>query len=84
MSYLALVEVKAAVSSMLKEPASARFSNVQHSVRRGKFVVCGEVSGRNGFGAYGESMPFVAVDGKVHIVSPDGPAEGRVAHYSYC
>jgi len=55
---------KSEVSANLKDPASAQFRNVKVSKMtdaedgRVVAVVCGEINGKNGFGAYAGFHPF--------------------------
>lgn len=53
-----LDEVRSAVAYKLKDPGSAQFRN-EREVSGGKF--CGEVNGKNAFGAYSGFHPFLAV-----------------------
>lgn len=53
-----LDEVRSAVAYKLKYPDSAQFRN-EREVSGGKF--CGEVNGKNAFGAYSGFHPFLAV-----------------------
>lgn len=46
-------KAKAAAASLLKDPMSAQFRNVT-----GNTAVCGEVNGKNSFGAYSGFKPF--------------------------
>ena len=64
--------VQAAVVERLRDPDSARFDNVRIS----NGAVCGEVNARNGFGGYGEPMPFVGTvepDGSVQLEMSEDP-----------
>lgn len=81
-----LIEMtKTTVAGMLKDPGSASFARVHWTRYRGKLAVCGEVSGRNGFGGYGERMKFVSLDGQVYLIGANtGMAAGKVAHYEHC
>jgi len=81
-----LVEMtKTTVAGMLRDPGSASFARVHWTRYRGKLAVCGEVSGRNGFGGYGERMKFVSLDGQVYLIGANtGMAAGKVAHYEHC
>lgn len=52
---------KKKVSELLKNPSSAQFRNVSAaSTESGGRVVCGEVSGKNSFGAYTGFQRFVS------------------------
>lgn len=55
-----LDDVRSAVAYKLKDPGSAQFRN-EREVSGGKF--CGEVNGKNAFGAYSGFHPFLAVQG---------------------
>lgn len=50
-----LTQAHTSVAALLREPASATFSNVTI----GDEDVCGEVNGRNAFGGYGDKTRFV-------------------------
>lgn len=56
-----LDEVRSAVAYKLKDPGSAQFRN-EREVSGGKF--CGEVNGKNAFGAYSGFHPFLAIQGE--------------------
>jgi len=51
----------------LRDPDSARFQNSFVSWFSGSAVVCGTVSGRNGFGGYAQPVRFVTWDDWVSI-----------------
>jgi hypothetical protein len=56
--------VVAGVLKWMKEPGTASFGPMKAvKARQGKVVVCGEVNGRNGAGAYPGMAPFVGVMG---------------------
>lgn len=59
-------QVEEAVAAQLKDPGSAQFRNW----RTGSNVTCGEVNGRNSFGAYSGFTEFVYKDGQVYL-KPD-------------
>lgn len=68
----AIANAKALISSQLRDPASASFSQIE--VRDG--AVCGLVGGKNGFGVYAEPRRFVAALGKATLApspAPSGP-----------
>jgi len=72
----AITNAKALVSSQLRDPASANFSQIE--VRDG--AVCGLVRGKNGFGVYAEPRRFVAAHGKATLApspAPGGPEPNR-------
>jgi hypothetical protein len=73
-------EAKAAVAASLRDPSSAEFRNIMV----GTSATCGEVNGKNGFGAYAGFKPFVYVDGVVRI-EPEQPivadVESQTAYY---
>lgn len=65
-------EAKRAVAEKLKDPSSAQFQNVRES---GEYV-CGEVNGKNSFGAYSGFRRFVA--GPLGVtLEPEEPGETR-------
>lgn len=56
----AVRQAEAAVSATLKDPDSAKFSDVEaHPHPDGKITVCGVVNARNGFGGYAGPSHFV-------------------------
>lgn len=61
-------EAKAVVSASLRDPSSAEFRNII----AGANATCGEVNGKNAFGAYVGFKPFVYADGIVRI-EPEQP-----------
>lgn len=70
--------VKSQVVYDFKDPATAQFRNIQaFRVQNGDIAVCGEVNGKNSFGAYIGYKPFyIRVDGqevKRSFVDNDGP-----------
>ena len=74
--------VRQRVAAELLDPPSAYFRDVELRATDEGEVVCGSVSGRNGFGGYGQPMAFSATADEVTIVPPD-PGEGsdmRQAH----
>jgi hypothetical protein len=80
------VKAKRVVSSKLKDPDSAKFRDLRSAI-------CGEVNGRNGYGAYAGYHPFVFFpvffvkqtmpkkDKQVwaHFCNPQVPAAERIA-----
>lgn len=59
-----IAEAKEAISQEIKDPSSAEFRNVQigaGSGARDLGTVCGEVNGKNSFGAYGTFRRFIYV-----------------------
>lgn len=62
---------EAAIAAQLRDPSSAQFRNV-HVPAIG--VVCGEVNGKNGFGAYNGFRRFMVV-GDAADVEPEQPQE---------
>lgn len=51
----------------LRDPDSARFASSRVSWFSGTPAVCGLISGRNGFGGYGNHVRFVTIDDWVEI-----------------
>lgn len=60
------------VARQLRDPDSARFAATRVSWYSGLPVVCGLVSGRNGFGGYANPVHFFAIDTMAEI--DDGKA----------
>lgn len=56
-------QIEEAVAAQLKDPSSAQFRNWQ----KGTNATCGEVNGRNAFGAYSGFSEFVYKDGQVYL-----------------
>lgn len=52
-------EAKRAIAERLRDPASARIDSWDVFMGEGVPVLCGQVSGKNGFGGYGESVSFI-------------------------
>lgn len=63
--YLIIKDAKASVSSMLKDPDSAKFKDIFFG---NGIIVCGMVSGKNSFGAYNGYQDFVS-NGKITVLS---------------
>lgn len=52
-------ETKRAVLMLLNDPRSAQFRRVGYTrFENGAAVICGEVNAKNGFGGYGDYLPF--------------------------
>ena len=62
------VEAKAAVADSLRDPSSAEF----REVFEGPTATCGEVNGKNAYGAYAGFKRFVYADG-IARVEPEQP-----------
>ncbi|WP_088699701.1 hypothetical protein [Halomonas campaniensis] len=56
-------KAKKAVAERLRDPSSAQFRNVKGGEKRGMYNVCGEVNGKNSYGAYAGYERFVASNG---------------------
>lgn len=67
----AVDDAKATVANQMRDPSSAQFREVRE-VRQndGSLAVCGEVNGKNGFGAYSGFQEFVVHDGRVTLIDP--------------
>jgi hypothetical protein len=79
-------EAEKAVAGKLNDPASAQFRNEMVEGYEGGTLVCGEVNGKNQFGAYNGFAPF-AYDrrsGAVNISQADllAPAASRLAGFA--
>jgi hypothetical protein len=79
---VAELQAKRAVAARMKDPDSAKFRNV----RSVGDAICGDVNGRNGFGAYAGFVPFVffPADGAVFVASDQMPASDRQALQMFC
>lgn len=77
--YLPLWSAQRAVAERLFDPSAVQF----REVHRGRDAVCGEVNGKNRFGAYVGYRRFIAtVNGQVFVDSPDEAlASNRWAQY---
>ncbi|MDR5857932.1 hypothetical protein FZZ93_02515 [Halomonas eurihalina] len=53
-------KAKEAVSERLRDPDSAKFRNLEVVGPSGSAAVCGEVNGKNGFGAYAGYEHFIS------------------------
>lgn len=75
-------DAKAAVAAILRDPSSAEFRNI----KVGTGATCGEVNGKNAYGAYAGFKPFVYTDG-VALIEPEQPAVFNVpentAYYTF-
>lgn len=56
----AIASAQKAVADSLKDPESARFRNVKVKPYLEGHIVCGEVNGKNSYGAYVGFRPFAA------------------------
>jgi hypothetical protein len=56
-------KVKEQAAAQLRDPSSAQFRNI----KRNQGFVCGEINGKNGFGAYAGFKRFYGTDGGVTI-----------------
>ena len=56
-------DAKEAVKVVLRDPASAQFSNVEEV--DGDGIVCGEVNSKNAYGAYTGALSFVYDHGRL-------------------
>lgn len=79
-----LSAVKSKVVYSFKDPGSAQFRNITaYRVATGDLAVCGEVNGKNGFGAYvGFKTFYIRLSGDVvkkSFVDQDGPSIATVA-----
>lgn len=78
--YLPLWSAQRAVAERQLDPTSVQFRNV----RRGRDAICGEVNGKNRFGAYvGFSRFIVAGDGRV-FTDGAGSMEASKRWSSFC
>lgn len=67
-------KAKDAVAERLRDPSSAQFRNVNGGERRGLYSVCGEVNGKNAYGAYSGYERFIANgDGKLVYLESQSP-----------
>ncbi len=71
-------KVQSAVAATLRDPSSADFRNVMES----SSATCGEVNGKNAFGALAGFKPFVYLDGEV-LMEPEQPFGGVQAQTAY-
>lgn len=78
---LRIEDAKSAVSSLLKDPESARFQNVKVIENsKGATSIVGEVNGRNSYGGYVGFKPFVVSDRYTGIVNDgDSLRQYRIA-----
>ena len=64
--------IKAAVTSILKNPASARFSAIvaSENEKTGQITACGYVNAKNSSGAYAGKQPFKGMlEGKRFVIT---------------
>ena len=71
-------QVKDAVSAQLRDPSSAQFREIFGT----EDTYCGEVNGKNGFGAYSGFRKFVYRDGSV-LFEPDVLPEATTRQQSH-
>lgn len=74
---------KAQVSARLKDPASARFSNVHYYDGGPVEVVCGSVNSKNGFGGYTGDQTFI-YSGKAILQEDAAATEWPAIVKAYC
>src|SRR5690554_4750296 len=74
-------EAKKAVSEGMRDPRSAEFRNIRHSDHQGNRVVCGEVNGRNAFGAMAGFEQFMYLSPLVRV---GYDSESSFAIYQCC
>lgn len=67
---LLIVDAKTAIAATLKDPDSAKFRGIKAYPAKG--LVCGEVNGKNSYGAYSGFSPFFYDDGFAQIADVDG------------
>jgi hypothetical protein len=72
-----LAEAKAAVVKRLKDPDSARFSDLVKT--GGGYIVCGKVNAKNGFGGYTGAKSFA-----YFVLSKHLSTEGEVSLLAVC
>jgi hypothetical protein len=78
-----LIEAKAAIVTRLRDPTSPVFTNVRIS-QIGDLTptaICGEVNGKNGFGAYAGSHRFLYIPNSNLPVIDDGEERQLFDHY---
>lgn len=58
-AYATKAQTRQAVLNLLNDPRSAQFRRVGYTkFENGAAVICGEVNAKNGFGGYGDYLPF--------------------------
>jgi len=65
------------VASLLRDPESARFENLETKEVEGVRVVCGEVNGKNGFGGYSEPSNFYYIEDREVGIAEPGKSTNR-------
>ena len=63
-----ITQAKESVTSQLRDPGSARFSNVKIRTVRGKQAVCGLVNAKNAAGIMTGPQPFAFDGEKAHLI----------------
>jgi hypothetical protein len=80
-------KAKQVVGSLLKDPSSAQWRNIESGTGLGDSgpLVCGEVNGKNSFGAYDGFQKFIykAKDGTARLRAEDGDFGGDKASVEY-
>lgn len=64
-------QARAAMVDDLKDPFSAQFANLREVKMGTGIVLCGDVNGKNGYGAYVGFRPFVAIGDTALIAKAD-------------
>lgn len=72
-------EALASARHGMKDPDAAQFRNVRLVAYNGGHVVCGEVNGKNSYGAYVGYTPFVASTANAQIYDEDRSARLEAA-----
>lgn len=80
--HLASSRGKSVVADLLIDPSSAQFRNVNVVQWGGGAVVCGEINGKNRFGAYTGFQRFWATEDHAMIQPSPGASELEVLSWS--
>lgn len=64
----AILNYEYEIRMLLKDPSSAKFSNIVHSSSSGVPVTCGRVNSKNSFGAYQGSQRFISNGLQVNVL----------------
>lgn len=80
-TFLMEVEAKSAVRAVLKDPASAQFSEWKFNIGAG--ATCGRVNSKNSFGGYAGNSAFI-VQGDVAVLEETVAAKDRQSLFAPC
>lgn len=72
-----VTQAKAAAARDLRDPSSAQFRDLRSGEYDGQGVICGEINGKNAYGAYAGFTGFVAHESMIGEVTSFTANDGR-------